>query len=194
MESNRQHQELLKKYAEAIVRVGLNLQAGQRLIITNATARGVLPAGRDLVHAVTKAAYAAGARYVDVIWGDEEMLRIRLQHAPANSLSEYPKWHVHGILDMIKNGDALLSIYANNPDVYEGLDPERLAGMQRSALENYQEISFHVSRNAINWCVVASSAPAWAAKVFPDLPLEEAEAKLWRAIFETTRAVEPDPV
>ena len=194
MESNRQHQELLKKYAEAIVKVGLNLQAGQRLIITNATARGVLPAGRDLVHAVTKAAYAAGARYVEVIWGDEEMLRIRLQHAPADSLSEYPKWHVHGILDMIKNGDALLSIYANNPDVYEGLDPERLAAIQRSALENYQEISCHVSRNAINWCVVASSAPAWAAKVFPDLPLEEAEAKLWRAIFETTRAVEPDPV
>jgi aminopeptidase len=194
MESNQQHQELLKKYAEAIVKIGLNLRAGQRLIITNATARGVPPAGRDLVHAVTKAAYAAGARYVEVIWGDEEMLRIRLQHAPADSLSEYPKWHVHGILGMIKNGDALLSIYANNPDIYEGLDPERLAAMQRSALENYQEISFHVSRNAINWCVVASSAPAWAAKVFPDLPPEEAEAKLWRAIFETTRAVEPDPV
>src|SRR5688500_14185618 len=77
MESNQQHQELLQKYAEAIVRVGLNLRAGQRLIITNATARGVPPAGRALVHAVTKAAYAAGARYVEVIWGDEEMLRIR---------------------------------------------------------------------------------------------------------------------
>jgi leucyl aminopeptidase (aminopeptidase T) len=69
MESNQQHQELLQKYAEAIVRVGLNLRAGQRLIITNATARGVPPAGRALVHAVTKAAYAAGARFVDVIWG-----------------------------------------------------------------------------------------------------------------------------
>lgn len=91
MESNQQHQELLQKYAEAIVRVGLNLRAGQRLIITNATARGVPPAGRALVHAVTKAAYAAGARYVDVIWGDEEMLRLRLQHAPADSFSEYPK-------------------------------------------------------------------------------------------------------
>jgi aminopeptidase len=189
-----QHQELLRKYAEAIMRVGLNLRPGQRLIITNATSRGVPPAGRSLVHAVTKAAYAAGARFVDVIWGDEEMLRIRLQNAPADSWNEYPKWQVSGILDMVKNGDALLSIYANDPDVYKGLDPERVAAIQKAHLENYQEISLNVTRNAINWCVVAAAAPAWAAKIFPNLQPEEAEKKLWQAIFETTRAVQPDPV
>src|ERR671925_920498 len=102
MASNPQHQELLRKYAEAIVRVGLNIRAGQRLIITNATARGVLPPARPLVHEVTKAAYAAGARFVDVIWGDEEMLRLRVLNAPADSFKEYPKWHVNGIMDFFK--------------------------------------------------------------------------------------------
>jgi len=194
MASNPQHQELLRKYAEAIVKVGLNLRAGQRLIITNAVARGVPPAGRPLVHEVTKAAYAAGARFVDVIWGDEEMLRIRLQNAPADSFHEYPKWHVNGILDMLEKGDALLSIYANDPNVYSGLDSERVGAMQKSHLENYSPISALVSRNAVNWCVVASAAPAWAAKIFPDLGSEEAMGKLWQAIFETTRAVQPDPV
>jgi len=194
MASELQHNELLKKYAEAIVKVGLNLRAGQRLIITNSGARGVPPAGRALVHEVTKAAYAAGARYVEVIWGDEEMLRIRLQHAPANSFEEYPKWHVSGIKDMIENGDALLSIYANDPDVYSGLDSERVGAMQKAHLQNYQEISIPVSRNAINWCVVASASPTWAAKIFPDLEPAEAEAKLWQAIFETTRATEPDTI
>jgi aminopeptidase len=194
MESKQRHHKLLQKYAEAIVRVGLNLRAGQRLIITNATSRGVPPPARTLIHAVTKAAYAAGARFVDVIWGDEEMLRLRVQHAPADSFNEYPKWHVTGILDIIKNGDALLSISANDPEIYDGLDPERLGAMQKSHLENYQEVVLNVTRNAINWCVVAAGAPAWAAKMFPDLPVEEAEEKLWQAIFETTRAVEPDPV
>jgi aminopeptidase len=194
MESKQQHQELLQKYAEAIVRVGLNLRAGQRLIITNGTSRGVLPPARPLIHAVTKAAYAAGARFVDVIWGDEEMLRLRLQHAPADSFSEYPKWHVSGIVDMLEKGDALLSIYANDPDVYDGLDSERVGAMQRSHLENWSPISTLVTRNASNWSIVAASAPAWAAKIFPELPLEEAEEKLWQAIFETTRATAPDPV
>lgn len=188
------HQELLRRYAEAIVKVGLNLRPGQRLIITNAAARGVPPAGRPLVHEVAKAAYAAGARYVEVIWGDEEMLRIRLQNAPADSFEEYPKFHVSGLLDMIKNGDALLSIYANDPDALKGMDPERVGTLQKVHLQNNQEINANVSRNAINWCVVASASPAWAAKIFPDLQPEEAESKLWKAIFETTRAVQPDPV
>ncbi|HSL43050.1 MAG TPA: aminopeptidase [Anaerolineales bacterium] len=191
---SQQHQELLRKYAEAVVKVGLNLRAGQRLIITNATSRGVPPAGRALVHEVARAAYAAGARFVDVIWGDEEMLRIRLQNAPADSFKEYPKWHVNGIMDMIKNGDALLSIYANDPDVYAGLDSERIGAMQKSHLENYQAVGLSITRNAVNWCVIASAAPAWAAKMFPGLQSEEAMEKLWQAIFETTRAVEPDPV
>lgn len=194
MASNTQHQDLLQKYAQAIVRVGLNLREGQRLIITNATSRGVPPAGRALVHEVTKAAYAAGAKYVEAIWGDEEMHRIRLQNAPADSFDEYPKFHVDAIMDMIKNGDALLSIYANDPDAYLGLDSERVGAMQKAHLQNYSPISVEAGRNAINWCVVASASPAWAAKIFPDLKPEEAEEKLWQAIFETTRTIEPDPV
>jgi aminopeptidase len=131
---------------------------------------------------------------VDVIWGDEEMLRMRLQNAPDDSFGEYPTWHIKGIMDMINNGDALLSIYANDPDVYRGQDSERVGATQKAHLENWNDISVNVSRNAINWCIAAAAAPAWAAKIFPDLKPKEAEEKLWQAIFETTRAVAPDPV
>src|SRR5215510_14347725 len=110
------HQELLGRYAEAIIKVGLNLQKGQRLIIHNSIVRGVPPAGRELADAVTKAAYQAEARYVEVIWGDEEMNRIRLQHAPSDSFDEYPKFQISAVLDMIRNGDAMLTISANDPD------------------------------------------------------------------------------
>jgi aminopeptidase len=188
------HQELLQKYAEAIVKVGLNLRAGQRLIIHNGIVRGVPPAGRALALAVTESAYKNGARYVEVIWGDEEMNRIRLQHAPDDSFKEYPKFQISAVIDMIENGDALLTISANDPDIYNGLDSARIAAMQKAHLENWGPISVRVSRNSINWCVVASSSPAWARKVFPEMPQAEAEEKLWQAIFETTRATQPDPV
>jgi len=194
MPTNEQHQELLQKYAEAIVKVGLNLRKGQRLVIFNTTSRGVPPAARALVHEVTKAAYAAGAKYVEAIWGDEEMHRIRLKNAPDDSFDEYPQFMVDAVMNMIKNGDALLSIYANDPDVYNGLDSDRVAALQKSHVQNYSPVSMEVSRNAVNWCVVASAAPAWAAKIFPDLPTEEAMEKLWEAIFQTTRADQPDPV
>jgi aminopeptidase len=194
MLSTEQHQELLRKYAEAIVKVGLNLRAGQRLIISNFASRGVTSAARELVHAITKAAYAAGARYVEVLWGDEEMLRIRLESAPSDSFDEYPTWYVKAIVDMIANGDALLSIHANDPDVFHGLDSERVGAMQKIHLQHYQEVAIPTSHNAINWCVVASAAPAWAKKIFPDLPEKEAVEKLWQEIFEVTRATQPDPI
>ena len=188
------HQQMLAKYAEAIVKVGLNIRAGQRLIVTAAGTRGVSNQFAPLVREITKAAYGVGAKYVDVIFADEEMLRIRAQHAPKGSFSEYSTWQIQGVLNMIENGDALLSIGGSNPDLLGGLDPEVVGQMQRAHLENWSPISEKVTTNAINWCVVAAAGEAWAHKIFPDLPLNQAQEKLWQAIFETTRINQPDPV
>jgi aminopeptidase len=46
----------------------------------------------------------------------------------------------------------------------------------------------------MNWTVIAVSVPSWASKVFPDLPSEAAEAKLWDTIFEIYRLKQPDPI
>ena len=188
------HEKLLQKYAEVIVKVGLNLQKGQRLIITNSRVRGVPLVAAPLVREVTRAAYQAGARYVDVIWGDEELLRIRLQNASRESLVEYPTWQIAAQMDMIEHRDALLTILADNPDAMSGLDPESVAFLQKTHLENYKSVGTAVSRDAVNWCLVAASSPAWAAKVFPKLESEKAEKKLWKAIFETTRVDQDDPI
>ena len=186
------HQEMLKKYAEVIVKVGLNIRKGQRLIITNSRIRGVPLHAAPLVREVTHAAYEAGARYVDVIWGDEELLRSRLQNAPRETLTEYPTWQITGLMDFVKGGDAMLTILADNPDLMAGLDPDAVAALQQVHLENYKPVGTAVSRNAINWCLVAASSPAWAAKIFPNE--KDAESKLWNEIFESVRVDQPDPV
>jgi aminopeptidase len=192
--TDQTHQELLEKYAEAIVKVGLNIRAGQRLIITLAANRGVPIQFAPLVHEVAKAAYAVGTKYVDVIWGDEEMLRLRAQYAPRNSFGEYSTWQVDAIMGMIKNGDALLSITGANPDLLGGLDPEVVGMIQKTHLENYGRVSEKVTTNAINWCVVAAAGEEWAKKVFPKLTAEKAQEKLWKTIFETARIAQPDPI
>ena len=188
------HQSMLAKYAEAIVKVGLNIRAGQSLIISLGATRGVPHQFAPLVREISKAAYAVGARYVEAIFADEEMLRIRVQHAPKDSFDIYPKWQIDAIKKMIDNGDALLSIAGSNPDLLGGLDAEVVGKMQRTHLENWGPISEKVTTNAINWCVVAAAGEAWAHKIFPDLPINKAQEKLWQAIFETTRINQPDPI
>ncbi len=186
------HQEMLKKYAEVIVKVGLNIRKGQRLVITNSRIRGVPLQAAPLVREVVRVAYEAGARYVDVIWGDEELLRSRLQNAPQETLTEYPTWQITGLMDFVKGGDAMLTILADNPDLMAGLDSDAVATLQKVHLENYMPVGTAVSRNAINWCLVAASSPAWAAKIFPNE--KDAESKLWKEIFESVRVDQADPV
>ncbi|MBK8419855.1 aminopeptidase [Candidatus Villigracilis saccharophilus] len=192
--SNKSHQESLEKYAEAIVKVGLNIRTGQRLIINLAATRGVPHQFAPLVREVAKAAYRVGARYVDVIWGDEEMLRLRAQYAPRDSFDEYSTWQIDAVMRMVEKGDALLSITGSDPDLLGGLDPEILGMMQKTHLQQFSRVSEKVSANAINWCVVAAAGEGWAKKVFPELAPEKAQEKLWEAIFETTRINRPDPI
>ncbi len=192
--TSQTHQEMLQKYAEAIVKVGLNIRAGQRLIINLMATRGVPLQFAPLVHEVTKAAYGAGAKYVEVIWGDEEMMRLHAQYAPKDSFDEYPRHNIDAVMNMVNNGDALLSITGANPDLLGGLDPEAVGMMQRTHLNIASRVTEKVTTNAINWCVVAAAGDAWAQKVFPELAPDKAQEKLWKAIFETTRIDQPDPV
>jgi aminopeptidase len=188
------HQAMLAKYAEAIVKIGLNLRAGQRLIINLMATRGVPYQFAPLVHEVTKAAYKVGAKYVEVLWGDEEMLRLHAQYAPRDSFDEYPTHIIDAIMKMINNGDALLSINGANPDLLGGLDPEVVGMMQTRHLNAARKVSEKVTSNAINWCVVAAAGEAWARKAFPQLATSEAVDKLWNTIFEATRIDQPDPI
>lgn len=192
--AGKKHQEMLQKYAEVVVKVGLNLRAGQRLVITYGATRGVPLEFAPLVREIAKAAYTAGARYVDVVWGDEQMLPLRVQNAPKDSFTEYSQWQIQAVLEKVKNGDALLSIVGSNPDLLGGLDSDLVGIMQKTHLEQWGAISQHVMKNAVNWCLVAYAGEAWAKKIFPKLEPEKAQAKLWKAIFETVRVDQPNPV
>jgi aminopeptidase len=180
-------QETLQKYAELVVRVGLNLRAGQRLLINNLTTRGVPLHVAPLAREVAKAAYKAGAHYVDVLWGDEDLLKIRVQSAPRDSFDEFSDWQVKAAMDLFEQDGATLTIRSNNPNLMDGEDPEIVGQLQQTYLKRYQEYANLIGQNKINWLVIAAAGPAWAVRVFPDLEPAEAEKKLWEAIFSITR-------
>ena len=188
------NQEWLRKYAELVIHVGLNLRAGQRLIIHNGSTRGVPLHVAPLIREIVRAAYKAGARYVDVIWNDEELLRIRAQLAPRDSVKEYSSWQVQGLVDMIEKGDAILTIRSNNPALLSDLDPNFVGEWQQTHAKYYEPVLKAATSNKINWCVISAASPAWASRIFPKLSPKAAEAKLWKAIFEITRLDQSNPV
>ena len=44
--------------------------------------------------------------------------------------------------------------------------------------------------NKYSWLIAGVASKAWAKKVFPDLPVDEAVEKLWEAILSTSRALD----
>jgi aminopeptidase len=181
--------QLLEKYAKLAVKAGLNLQPDQRLLISGAPTE-VTP----LVRLLSKHAYLAGARYVEVIWADQELERLRLEYGPPEALDEFPEWRVQVDLEYFEAADAHLRFYANNPDLMAGQDPAALKKINRIKAEKTAPVAKHISQFSTNWLIISGSTSDWAAKVFPGLTAAAAEAKLWDAIFEICRVKEEDPV
>lgn len=179
----------LRKYAELVVKVGLNIQPGQRLLI-RLTPLEAAP----LVHAIADFAYQAGARLVDVQWRDEDLILSRFKYAPRDSFNEIAQYRMDGLVQHLKNGDALLSIHAANPDLLNGQDPELVATMMQAYQKALLPASSLIMRDAINWLVISYPAKAWAQKIFPDTDPDTAVEKLWKVILHICRLDRDDPV
>ena len=179
-----------KAYAELIVHVGVRLRPGQRLFIGPNTP----PAAAPLVHAVARAAYAAGARWVDTVWYDPQMARLRVQHAPEDGIDEYPAWIGAATREYSSRGDAFLTLTGEDPDLMRGLDSARAGRAQQARARGQLALSEAIAANHMNWCVAGAPMPAWANKVLPDLPPEERVGELWRLIAQICRLHLPDPV
>jgi len=124
---------VLRSYADLTVKVGLNLQPGQRLLVIGPLANGgVSLEAAPLVREIAASAYAAGAPLVEALWGDESMLLARFASARPETLTEYPTWLPKALVEHVEGGHAILSIYANDPDLLKQQPPEQVGAMQQA--------------------------------------------------------------
>lgn len=181
-------QQQLLKYADIAVRIGVNIQKGQTLVV-NAPITSV-----EFVRLIVKKAYEAGAKLVKVNWSDEVITRLQYELAADETFNQPPKWYAGEIIELVENGAAVLTVLAENPDLLTGIPHERITNAQRTrgqALAKYRQ---YVQSDKFSWSIVAVPSPEWAAKVFPDLDPTEQVQKLWEAIFHTVRIDQENPV
>ena len=183
-------QQLLQKYADFIVKVGVNVQPGQAFLIRCPVDMAFF------AHCCAKAGYAVGARDVVVRYEDEKLARIRMELGEESALSNVLPYELRSWLDYAESegGCALLAIHASDPEAFAGLDAgklNRVSLARRKALKPWNDYTLN---DRVQWCVAAVPAPAWAKTVFPALPVEEAVEKLWSLIFDVCRVTGGDPV
>jgi len=181
-------EQKLDRLAEIAVRAGLGLAPGQELVMT-APLEAIL-----LARQITQHAYQAGAALVTTLFSDEPSALLRFRYGQNVSFDTAPSWLYDGMARAYRSGAARLAITGNDPSLLSKEDPEKVSRVNRATSKAYRPALELITRHEINWTIVASATPAWAAAVFPDLPEDEALCKLWNAIFAASRADLRDPV
>ena len=181
-------EQKLDRLAEVAVRIGLNLRAGQELVVTAPTE--ALP----LVRCITEQAYKAGAKYVTTFISDDDIVLSRYRSAPDSSFDYAPSWYFDALAAAYKSGAARLAITGSNPALLAGQDPAKVARANVSTSRAYKPALELITRHEINWTIVSAATPAWAALAFPDAPEQLALGKLWDAIFFASRITSGNPV
>lgn len=178
----------LEKYAELIIKTGINVSENHTVIIQIAVDQA------PLARLLTKEAYKQGAKEVIVKWKDDTIQKEFLQNAAEECLENIPTYVVDESDSWIERGASRISVVSSAPDALEGVPAERLATWQKAtntALFNSRKAT---QSNQVSWTVVAAASKEWAAAVFPDLPEEKQVDALWNEIFKDTRIYDEDPI
>lgn len=181
-------EQKLDQLARVAIEVGLGLNSGQELVMT-APLEAV-----PLARRITEQAYRAGASLVTTLYTDDEAALMRYRFAPDAAFDRAAGWLYDGMGFAFKSGAARLAITGANPLLLSNEDPAKVGRANRAVSKAYRPALELITRHEINWTIVASATPAWAAAMFPDATPSNAMDQLWEAILATSRINVDDPV
>lgn len=178
----------LEKLAEVAIKIGLQLQKDQDLVITAPFAAA------PLVRLIAKHAYLAGGGVVTPFYSDEETTLARYRYASDGNFDKAASWLYEGMAKAYEAGAARLAISGDNPMLLSNEDPAKVARANRAMSAAYKPALEKIANFDINWNIVSYPNASWAKQMFPDLPEDEAVRKLADAIFAASRVDLDDPV
>ena len=173
--------EKLLEYARLLVRVGLNVQKGQRLVISSPVECAYF------ARMCAKEAYDIGCKEVVMNWHDDAMARMKYLQADNEIFDEVPLWRRHFFNDYALEGAAYLAISASDPENFKGVETGRIIRAQQASGKALKDFDRLQMCSGFPWCIASIPIPSWAKTVFPDCAEEEAMEKLWEAIFKAGR-------
>lgn len=181
-------EEKLQKYAELIVKVGVNVQPGQEVVLY------INVEQQHLAHLIVKEAYKAGAGKVMIKWSDTFAQREFLEHTSDEFLENVPEFAKEEAQYIADHRCCRISVMSEDPGAFGGIDQKRVAAYQSANGKALMPVRQATQNNDLSWTVVAAASPAWAERVFPDLKGEAAVDRLWEEILKTTRIDREDPI
>jgi aminopeptidase len=172
----------LDRYAELLVRVGVNLAEGQELFVDAFVEHA------PLVRAIARAGYIAGATRVDVHYGDKYVDAAMVELGPKEEIERGAPWLIRRAAEIEERRAALISLAGDPaPRLLDDVDPERVA-IPRARDLTAERIRVALADN-VRWTIAAYPTEGWAETMLgsPDVD------RLWSAVSAAVRLDEDDP-
>ena len=184
MEAATGFQEKINLLAAMLV-TQVGVRAGDYVLLHSYTGTEVL-AG-----ATKQAAYDAGARVVEQFVCDPATVRAELLAQPGKDQYEFdPVETAAWQRVMDENGCTIQLRLDPDPALWDGVDHGRWFSQMWAARGDY--FARAVAGGEFPWILFYVPTDSMARTIYPEVPPEEALATYWNAIFEMTKADQPD--
>ena len=178
----------LQKYAELVVKCGLNVQKGQEVIIRCGLDQP------DFVTMCVEECYKCGATRVKVEWSYMPVSKLGYKYRSLETLSEFTAVERAEWERKVEKLTCLLWLESDDPDGLNGTDSEKISKANQARypfIKPYRD----ALENRYQWCIAAVPGKEWAQKIFPNLSAEAAIEALWENILVCSRVyADNDPV
>jgi aminopeptidase len=178
--------------ASVIVRIGVNLQPGQSLFITEPyELHGVHPETAPLVEALRS---ITAGHEITVSQGDPLRLRTIIESGDERAFEALVSGHVWRMERHLANGGAFVFLLGSQPHLMSGLPAERLSRFDRIKWRHLGPVIRRLVRGASQWTLAPAPSATWAEAVYHDLPPSERLPALWRIVSDALRASAENPI
>ncbi len=178
----------LQKYAELLVKVGLNVQEKEPVYI-----QASIDAS-EFVHLVVEEAYKVGASDVKVKYKDDRISQLKYQYESEEFFEDVKQYDIDEKMDYLNRKAAFLSIISSSPDSLKEADPKKISKAMAANGKAFKDYMVAVQSDHMSWCVASYPSVGWAKMMFPELDDQEAVNKLLETILKTVRVDQEDPV
>lgn len=152
------------------------------------------PGQRELAIALTEAGYRAGARYVEVVYVDPRVQAARIRSAREQDLGPLAPWTHKRLRATIEPTTANVTILPiDEAGVFDGLAAGRIQLDHARTGKRLGWLTRASTEGRRRWTGVAWPSAAWAARVYPELEVAEAERRLARDLLWFCRLSPEDP-
>lgn len=142
----------LERYADLIVRKGVNVKRDQEVVIRCPVERA------DFCRILVARAYAAGAGHVTVIWGDDVVSRLTYENVAASWFEQTPEWQRVQLDSLAEAGACFIFVEGADPAALKGIDPAKPAAASKAQNTQCRAFRHGLDFNINPWCIAGAPA------------------------------------